>query len=116
LQSEQSADLIYDAVWAETIMQKAARRLRDEYSAAGKTALYEEVRPCLARETRAGEYAAAAQRLGMSESAVAVAVHRLRQKFREFVRDEVGHTVQSPAEVDDEMRHLLRVLTAPDRL
>lgn len=112
LQSEHSSELIYDSVWAQTIMDKAARRLRDEYVAGGKNALYEEIRPWLARETGSGEYAAVAQRLRISESAIAVAVHRLRQKFREFVRDEVGHTVQSPAEVDDEMRHLFRVLTA----
>ncbi|MBI3415630.1 MAG: sigma-70 family RNA polymerase sigma factor [Verrucomicrobia bacterium] len=108
---EQEPHLIFDRVWAETIMENAARRLRANYSEAEKTQLYETLRVWLATEARPGDYAVAAQTLGVSEGAIAVAVHRLRQNFRRLVRAEVAHTVSSPAEVDEEMRHLLRVLT-----
>ena len=70
------------------------------------------IRVWLASEARPGDYALAAQALGTSEGSVATAVHRLRQRFRQLVRAEVAHTVQSPTEVDDEMTYLLEVLTA----
>ena len=93
-------------------MNTAARQLRDEYLKDSKSALFEIIRVWLASEARPGDYAAAAQSLGMNEGALAVAVHRLRQRFRQLVRAEVAHTVQLPAEVDDEMHYLLQVLTA----
>ena len=55
-------------------------------------------------------YAELAARLNMTEGTVKVAVHRLRQRYRELLRDEIAHTVSSPAEVDDEIRHLFAVL------
>ena len=112
LQSDHRPEIVFDRVWAETVMDTAARRLRDEYLKDSKSALFETIRVWLASEARPGDYAAAAQSLGMNEGALAVAVHRLRQRFRQLVRAEVAHTVQSPAAVDDEMRYLLQVLTA----
>jgi UTP:GlnB (protein PII) uridylyltransferase len=56
-------------------------------------------------------YATLAATLDMSEGAVKVAVHRLRERYRERLKAEIAHTVASPADVDDEMRHLIRVLS-----
>ena len=74
--------------------------------------MYEIIRVWLASEPQPGDYAAAARVLVLSEGAISVAVYRLRRQFRQLVRAEVAHTVQSPAEVDDEMRSLLGVLTS----
>ena len=57
------------------------------------------------------DYAPVAAELQMKPGTVAVLVHRLRQQYRARVRAEIGHTVDSPAEIDDEMRHLLAVVT-----
>lgn len=102
---------VFDRVWAETIMHKSVARLRQEYSAAGKEALFDKLCRWLASEAKAGDYAREAPALGLSEGALAAAVFRLRQRFRQFVREEVGHTVQSPADIDGEMQHLLVTLT-----
>jgi len=50
--------------------------------------------------------------LGMNEAAARVAVHRLRRRFRELFREEIAQTVAEPAELDDEVRHLLRALVS----
>lgn len=104
---------VFDRVWAETVLAQAAAQVRLEYLTAGKGALYEGLRPWLAAEPKACEYAAAAPSLGLSEGALAVAVHRLRQRFRQAVRAQVAHTVQAPPDIDEEMRYLRRVLVDP---
>jgi RNA polymerase sigma-70 factor (ECF subfamily) len=113
LQTAARPEAAFDRVWAQTVMETAARRLRSEYVDDGRRELHERLRGWLAREARPGDYAVPAHALGMSEGAVAVAVHRLRHRFRELVRAEVAHTVQAPAEIDAEMRYLLEVLTTP---
>jgi predicted Ser/Thr protein kinase len=108
-------ELIFDRVWAETILAGAAAELRREYAEAGKQALYDAVRGWLVVEARPGEYASVASRLGMTDGALAVTVHRLRQRFRQIVRSQVAHTVESPGEIEDELRHLLRVWWSGNR-
>lgn len=100
----------FDRVWAETVLAAAAAALRREQEAGGRGERFDVMRRWLAAEARPGEYETAAPGLGMSEGALAVAVHRMRQRFRELVRAEVAHTVAGPGEVDDELRHLLRIL------
>lgn len=110
LATEAEPELTYDRLWAETVLAEAAAELRREYAEAGKWALYDAVRGWLVVEARPGEYASVAPRLGMTDGALAVTVHRLRQRFRQIVRSQVAHTVQSPEEIEDELRHLLQVL------
>jgi DNA-directed RNA polymerase specialized sigma24 family protein len=104
-------DSVFDRVWAETMMRKSVARVRQEYSAAGKEALFDKLCRWLAAEAKPGDYAREAPALGLTEGAMAAAVFRLRQRFRQFVREEVGNTVQSPADIDGEMQHLLETLT-----
>jgi RNA polymerase sigma-70 factor (ECF subfamily) len=73
--------------------------------------LFAALKPCLVGDRSKQPYAELASRLGMSESAVKVAVHRLRQRYRELLRTEIGRTVASEQEVDEEMRYLLEVLS-----
>ena len=71
-------------------------------------------KPCLTAEN-AQPYDALAAKLGLSEAAIKVAVHRLRQRYREILRAEIADTLASEAEVDAEMRHLFNVLSGPVR-
>lgn len=105
-------ETIFDRVWAETVLDRAARRLRGEFEAVGRGKQYDVFRQWLVREARTGEYGDVEGVLGMKEGAIAVAVYRMRQRFRGLVRAEVAQTVAVPSEIDDEMRHLLKTLMA----
>lgn len=100
----------YDMRWAQAVLQAALSRLKGEMSGRPRQAQFDELKTYLTANAGAGEYAVAAARLGVEASSVPVLVHRLRQKYRELVRDEVAQTVSSPAELEEEMRHLFAVL------
>ncbi len=101
---------MFERQWAMTLLGTVLGRLRGEYAADGKGKLFEALEPCLIGKREGQPYAALAEQLGMSEGAVKMAVSRLRERYRERLREEIGHTVASPAEVEEELRHLLRVL------
>ena len=94
---------IFDRRWALS-------RLQAECEAQGKGALFTQVKGAIAGETDDAPYARTARMLGLSEGAVRVAVHRLRQRYGELLRDEVAQTVSLQWEVDEELRWLLTVL------
>jgi len=102
----------FDQHWASTLFQKAVSRLQQEATAAGKSKQFDELKCFLAAEAGAGEYAAIADRLGLTPGAVGVAVHRLRQRYRELVREEIAHTVASPSEIEEEMRYLIGLISS----
>ena len=106
-----SPEAAFEKRWAVTLMEKAFGTIREEYVAAGKAGLFERLKAFLVEGTGSGEYSAAAKDLNITPNGVAVAVHRLREKYREAVRLEVAHTVASPDEIEEEMRHLFTVLT-----
>jgi RNA polymerase sigma factor (sigma-70 family) len=108
--SDLSPEREFEKRWAVTLLQQALGRLRREYQAAGKLPIYEALKGFLEGEARPGDYAQVAARLGMSAGAVAVAVHRLRQAYRESVRVEIANTVATPGEVDEELRHLFTLV------
>jgi DNA-directed RNA polymerase specialized sigma24 family protein len=101
---------LFDLRWAKTILQAALQQLKQEMSAAKKTAQFETLKAFLTANAGDGDYAGAAQKLGVEVSSVPVFVHRLRQRYRELVREEVARTVTSPVELEEEMRHLFEVL------
>ncbi len=101
---------LYQRRWALDLFDRALRRLQAEYACAGKTGLYSNLREFLSAEPEVGDYERVAGHLELTRGAVAAAVCRLRQRYRELVRDEVAHTVASPAEVEDEVRSLLAAL------
>jgi RNA polymerase sigma-70 factor (ECF subfamily) len=104
------AEKIYERRWAMTLLEQALIRLHDENVAAGKTELFERLRNSVAGESDVSCGEAAAQ-LGLTESAVKSALHRLRQRYRELIREEVAHTVADPAEIDEEIRYLIVVMS-----
>lgn len=101
-------DAGFDREWALESVARAMERLRAESEAGGKGELFEALKGSLAGTEPARSETAA--RLGMTEGAVKVAVHRLRRRYRELLRAEIAETVTDPSDVDDEMRHLVTVL------
>lgn len=100
----------FDRRWALAVLDRALIRLRDDYTTAGKVALFERLKIFLSDVAGDGDYAAHGAALGLESGAVAVAVHRLRARYREIVRDEIAQTVTTAAELREEMRHLLECL------
>jgi len=105
-----SADRLFERRWALTLLEKVLDRLREEQVAANRGTAFEQLRDCLTAGGRGTPYAELAARLGMTEGAVKVAVHRLRQRYRELLEEEIAHTVSSPEEVAEERRYLLQAL------
>ena len=101
----------YEERWAMTLLEQVLCLLREDYAKAGKTRLFEALRDFLWGIEDSAPYAQIAERLGMTEGAVRVAVHRLREHYRQRLRAEVAHTVSNPNEVDDELRYLIRVIS-----
>jgi RNA polymerase sigma-70 factor (ECF subfamily) len=110
LEPSQSTDLDagFDREWAQESIDRALEKLRAESEAGGKGKLFEALKGSLAgAEADRSETAA---RLEMTENAVKVAVHRLRQRYREHLRAEIAKTVSDPSDIDDEMRYLVAAL------
>ena len=104
-------DAAYERRWAEAVLARALSRLREEQTAPGNQELFAALAPCLTGAEDALPYAELARRLDRTESALRSAGHRLRRRYGELLRLEVGHTVSGPAEVDEELRHLLSALS-----
>ena len=105
-----TAEKIFERRWALTLLEQVLARLRAEYTRDGKARTFEQLKSTLSGERRSVPYAEIGTRLGMSEGAVKVAVHRLRQRYRELVREEIAHTVSGPEQVEDEIRALFAAL------
>jgi RNA polymerase sigma-70 factor (ECF subfamily) len=102
---------LYDKRWAMTLLDRAMERLGADYAASRKRELFARLKGLLLLEGSAESYRELAAPLGLSEGAVKVAVHRLRQRFREVVRAEIAQTVATPAEVDEELHCLMEALS-----
>ena len=103
---------LFDLRWAATVVEQALRRLREECEAKGRLRLFEALSHQLIAERSETSYASLAASLGVAETMVKKQLHNLRQRYRWLLRDEVAHTVENPADVDDEIRHLCAVLAA----
>ncbi len=101
---------IFEWRWALTLLDNVMKRLSAEFVRDGKAELFEALKPCLLGERTAQPYATLASKLVMTEGSVKVAVHRLRQRYRQLLRDEIANTVAKPEEVEDELRYLFAVL------
>lgn len=96
--------------WALAVLDQVLSRLRTEYIEGSKAKLYETIEPYLTQEAHSGDYGKASHELGMTEGAVRVAVHRLRRRYRDLLREEISQTVDSSEEVEEEMTFLLNCL------
>jgi RNA polymerase sigma-70 factor (ECF subfamily) len=104
-----SPDKAFERQWALTVLDQALSRLRAEFEEDGREELFEELKQFLAGTGRPDDgesHAAIGAKLGMSEGAVKVAVHRLRRRYRDVLRGEIAQTVATPEEIDGEIRSL----------
>jgi RNA polymerase sigma factor (sigma-70 family) len=108
---ELTPERIYEKRWAEAVLEKVLERLRSEFDGVS-IKRFDVLKQFLTEEKGASSYANVAQALGMTNQAVKSAVHRLRQRWRELMREEIAHTVHAATskDVDDEIRYLLNVL------
>ena len=105
-----SPDVAFERRWAGAVLENALDRLRHEQVAAGKGDLFNALADSLTGAAPSQPHAQLAVQLGMTEAAVKMAIHRLRRRYGELLRREVAQTVATPAEIDEELRHLLGAL------
>jgi RNA polymerase sigma-70 factor (ECF subfamily) len=109
---ESTPEKLFDKRWAITLLEQVLMHLKEEFAARGKAEQFERLKILLWGDKGTPSYEEVAAELGMTEGALKVAVHRLRQRYRELLRLEVSSTVASADEVDKELRHLLAVISA----
>lgn len=102
-----TAERIYERRWALTLLDQVLGRLRQEFDKADKQPVFEALKGFLAGDSAAKTYQQIGEALDLSEAAVKTAVYRLRKRYHELLRDEIAQTVDTPEEIDDELRHLL---------
>jgi RNA polymerase sigma factor (sigma-70 family) len=107
-----SADRLYERHWALCVLEQVLGRLESEYEAADNAALFDRLKEFLAGERGRPTQAEIGTELGMTENAVKQAFHRLRQRYRVLLREQIAHTVAQPGDVEGELRHLVSVLRA----
>lgn len=103
-------DRLFERQWALALLERVLLRLREEFDRAGKKSLFDRLKFALTGDRGQMPYLKISQDLGMSEGAVKVAVHRLRHRYRELLRDEIGQTIDDPVHVEDEIRQLFAAL------
>jgi RNA polymerase sigma-70 factor (ECF subfamily) len=104
-------ETLYERRWAETVLDSVLVRLRQDFEAEGQLERFEILKPFLTGEKQAPSGSEIAARLRVTETAVYSAVHRLRRRYGELLRAEIAHTVARPEEIDEELRHLLKVMS-----
>jgi len=104
------SEAVFDRRWAAGLLARGVAALEEDYQRSGKGAHFITLNMFLTENGNEAQYAAAGASIGMTAGAVAVAVFRMRQRYREVVRAEIARTVSQPSEVKAEMRYLLQVL------
>lgn len=107
----ETAERQYDRQWAWTAMDQALSRLRAEYARTEKADVFRVLQPYLSSAQGGADRAQLASQLGVSVGAVNVALHRLRRRYGEILRELIADTVSTEEEVDAEIRHLMAVLS-----
>ena len=106
------AERLFDLRWATTVVEQALRRLREECEGKDRLRLFYALSRHLTDEREEVSYAKLSATLGLAETAVKKQLHIMRQRYRSLLRDEVAHTVENPADIQDEIRYLCAALAA----
>ena len=107
-----TADQIYERRWAFTVLEQVMARLRDEYRSAGNLRFFDQMKEMLMDEPDRPSQAQVASEFDMTENAVKQAFYRFRQRYQTLLREEIAHTVATPSDIEDELRHLIAVVRA----
>jgi RNA polymerase sigma factor (sigma-70 family) len=107
-----TAEQIYERRWAATVLERVLGLLKNEYVAAGNAVLFDSLKQLLPDEPGSPSQADIARQLGMTSNAVRQAFHRFRQRYQSLLREEIAHTVATPGDIEDELRHLIAVVRA----
>jgi RNA polymerase sigma factor (sigma-70 family) len=110
--NEPSPDKVFDREWALALLAKVIERLQKECAADGKAKLFEQLKVFLTADKDDAAQSKVAKSLGMEEGSVRVAIHRLRKRYRQLLRDEIAQTLADAADVDEEMRALFGAFSA----
>jgi RNA polymerase sigma-70 factor (ECF subfamily) len=109
-----SPERVFDLRWAATIVERALRRLREECESRGRRRLFDLISCYLTIDRQDISYATIAQKVGVGETEVKRLLHRMRQRYRDLLRDEVAHTVDDREDVDAEIRYLCLALATAE--
>lgn len=107
---DSSPELLYEKRWAKAVLERSLARLRKHYAATGKGELFDVLKDLQPGIHSEETYAGIGRRFGLTEAGIKTAVRRLRRRHAEIVREEIAATVKSRVEVDEEIRHIMRVL------
>jgi RNA polymerase sigma-70 factor (ECF subfamily) len=105
--NEDSPDRLFDRHWALALLERAMERLQQEWTSGGKAELFAQLKGFVSGEKGLASYAEAAAQANLSPSALKSAIFRLRRRYQDLVREEVGHTLADPNELKEELRHLV---------
>ena len=105
-------DKLFDQSWAMTLLEQAQEQLQREYTDSSRGELFDQLKIFLSGDRATISHAEAGAMLGMNEGAVKVAVHRLRQRYRDCLREQIAQTVSTPAEVDEEIQQLFAAFSS----
>lgn len=105
-----TAEKLFEKRWALTVLETSLAALQRQYQQAGKAGLFDAIAPFMTAQSDLTTYAEIAQRLDMTESAVRMAVSRMRRRYRDKIRTEVARTLDDSDDIDQEMQHLLEAL------
>ncbi len=109
---DRTPEKLFERRWAVTLLDHALARLRKEFTDKGKGAQFDQLRVYLVGERGGQPHSKTAEELGMTAGAIKVAVHRMRQRYRELLREEIAHTVGGPDQIDEEIRQLFAALSS----
>jgi DNA-directed RNA polymerase specialized sigma24 family protein len=104
-------EAVFDRSWAQSVVQATRRKLEAECQSSGRHEFYQTARDFLPGGQPQRPYAEVARTLQMDLNVVKIRIHRLRERFGELLREEIAHTVSTPAEVDEELNYLIAVLS-----
>jgi RNA polymerase sigma factor (sigma-70 family) len=112
---QKSADILFEEKWAVTLLQKALERLQKEWVESKRGEMFEALKSHLVGEVANISYRDTAGRMGVSEGSIKVAIHRMRQRLRELLHDEIAHTVEDPSQIHDEVRAFLKIFGGSEK-
>jgi RNA polymerase sigma-70 factor (ECF subfamily) len=104
-------DQLYEQRWARAVMADAIKTLEAEYSARGKSALFDQLKELQPGQRGEKSYADIAALLGTTVQAIKSARHAFKRRYAELIREEIAQTVANPSEIEAEVQHLKQVLS-----